>query len=118
MAMFTIGSPVVTNDTVVLIFSGVVVDLCVRNKVADSVPYLLSLATTANVGSALTMTGSPQNILIVSLACDDIGWAEFASNMVLPIIAATVINTAFPGSSGFEYLGIIFTGNCTPKMSA
>jgi len=30
---------------IVLIFSAVVVDLCVRHKVANSMPYMLSLAT-------------------------------------------------------------------------
>jgi len=129
MAMSTIGSAAVMNDSVVLIFSGVVVDLCVRHKVANSLPYLLSLATTANIGSALTMTGNPQNILIVSLAYDDIMWLEFATNMVLPVIAATMINALmmfgyygselFPGSSGFmENLGIMSMGNRTPEMLA
>ena len=129
MAMSTIGSAAVMNDSVVLIFSGVVVDLCVRHKVANSLPYLLSLATTANIGSALTMTGNPQNILIVSLAYDDIGWIEFATNMLLPVIAATAINSImmfvyygselFPGSSGIgENFGIMFFGNRTPEMLA
>mmetsp|Transcript_21639 Transcript_21639/g.45446 ORF Transcript_21639/g.45446 Transcript_21639/m.45446 type:complete len:647 (-) Transcript_21639:166-2106(-) len=129
MAMSTIGSAAVMNDSVVLIFSGVVVDLCVRHKVANSLPYLLSLATTANTGSALTMTGNPQNILIVSLAYDDISWTEFLSNMVLPVIAASIINAVllfvyysgelFPGSSGlFECFGIVFSGNRTPEMLA
>jgi Na+/H+ antiporter NhaD/arsenite permease-like protein len=129
MAMSTIGSAAVMNDSVVLIFSGVVVDLCVRHKVANSLPYLLSLATTANIGSALTMTGNPQNILIVSLAYDDIGWIEFATNMFLPVVAATIINAAmmfvyygaelFPGSSGTgENFGIMFMGNRTPEMLA
>jgi Na+/H+ antiporter NhaD/arsenite permease-like protein len=129
MAMSTIGSAAVMNDSVVLIFSGVVVDLCVRHKVANSLPYLLSLATTANIGSALTLTGNPQNILIVSLAYDDIGWIEFVSNMIIPVFAATVINSTmmfiyyapelFPGSSGFaENMGILFGGNRTPEMLA
>lgn len=129
MAMSTIGSAAVMNDSVVLIFSGVVVDLCVRHKVANSLPYLLSLATTANTGSALTMTGNPQNILIVSLAYDDISWTEFLSNMVLPVTAASIINAVllfvyysgelFPGSSGlFECFGIVFSGNRTPEMLA
>jgi len=129
MTMSTIGSAAVMNDSIVLIFSGVVVDLCVRHKVANSIPYLLSLATTANIGSALTMTGNPQNILIVSLAYDDIGWLEFASNMVLPVLAGTIINTTmvftyyaselFPGSSGFgENIGIMMGGNRTPEMLA
>jgi len=129
MAMSTIGSAAVMNDSVVLIFSGVVVDLCVRHKVANSLPYLLSLATTANTGSALTMTGNPQNILIVSLAYDDISWTEFLSNMVLPVTAASIINAVmlfcyysgelFPGSSGLlECFGIVFSGNRTPEMLA
>merc|ERR1712151_1151773 len=129
MAMSYIGSAAVMNDSVVLIFSGVVVDLCVRNKTTNSLPYLLSLATTANIGSALTMTGNPQNILIVTLAYDDISWMEFASNMVLPVLAAIIINTSmvfiyyatelFPGSSGFlQNFGIIFTGSRTPEMLA
>eukprot|EP00934_Nitzschia_sp_Nitz4_P001912 Nitzschia sp. Nitz4//scaffold22_size323478//127831//130114//NITZ4_000526-RA/size323478-snap-gene-0.502-mRNA-1//1//CDS//3329542992//1912//frame0 len=129
MVMSTIGSAAVMNDSVVLIFSGVVVDLCVRHKVSNSLPYLLSLATTANIGSALTITGNPQNILIVSLAYDDIGWFEFAYNQALPVLAATLLNMGmmflyygselFPGSSGvMENFGIIFTGNRTPEMLA
>jgi Na+/H+ antiporter NhaD/arsenite permease-like protein len=129
MAMSTIGSAAVMNDSIVLIFSGVVVDLCVRHKVANSLPYLLSLATTANIGSALTMTGNPQNILIVSLAYDEIRWLEFATNMFLPVLAASLINALmmftyygselFPGSSGFmEYFGIMCMGNRTPEMLA
>ena len=128
MTMSTIGSAAVMNDSIVLIFSGVVVDLCVRHKVANSTPYLLSLATTANIGSALTMTGNPQNILIVSLAYDDIGWIEFASNMVLPVIAGTIINSTmmfvyyarelFPGSNSICNFGYLFGGQKTPEMIA
>ncbi|KAL3770320.1 hypothetical protein ACHAW5_003448 [Stephanodiscus triporus] len=129
MVMSTIGSAAVMNDSIVLIFSGVVVDLCVRHKVNNSLPYLLSLATTANTGSALTMTGNPQNILIVSLAYDDISWTEFFSNMVLPVTVASIINATmlfmyysgelFPGSSGIlECCGIVFTGTRTPEMLA
>merc|ERR1712072_171271 len=92
MMMSTIGSAAVMNDSIVLIFSGVVVDLCVRHKVDNSLPYLLSLATTANIGSALTMTGNPQNILIAALAYDDIAWLAFAANMALPVLAGTLIN--------------------------
>ena len=129
MVMSTIGSAAVMNDSVVLIFSGVVVDLCVRHKVANSLPYLLSLATTANIGSALTITGNPQNILIVALAYDDIKWLDFAATMFLPVTAATIINICmmfvyygselFPGSSGIvENFGILFFGNRTPEMLA
>jgi len=129
MTMSTVGSAAVMNDSIVLIFSGVVVDLCVRHKVSNSMPYLLSLATTANIGSALTMTGNPQNILIVTLAYDDIGWLEFAGNMILPVIAATALNSLmmftyyskelFPGSSGLaENFSIMWFGRKTPEIIA
>jgi len=129
MTMSTIGSAAVMNDSIVLIFSGVVVDLCVRHKVSNSMPYLLSLATTANIGSALTMTGNPQNILIVTLAYDDIGWLEFAGNMIFPVIAATALNSLmmftyyskelFPGSSGLaENFSIMWFGRKTPEIIA
>jgi len=129
MTMSTIGSAAVMNDSVVLIFSGVVVDMCVRHKVANSMPYLVSLSSTSNIGSALTMTGNPQNILIASLMYDDISWANFASNMVLPVIAATFVNSTmmfiyygdelFPGSSGvLQNLGIMLGGSKTPEIIA
>jgi len=129
MTMSTLGSAAVMNDSVVLIFAGVVVDLCVQHKVSNSMPYLVSLSSTSNIGSALTMTGNPQNILIVSLMYDDISWADFASNMVLPVIAATFVNSMmlflyygeelFPGSSGVgQNLAIIFGGSTTPEIIA
>jgi len=129
MTMSTIGSAAVMNDSVVLIFSGVVVDLCVKHKVANSLPYLVSLSSTSNIGSAFTMTGNPQNILIASLMYDDISWAGFASNMFLPVLAATFVNSGmlflyygtelFPGSSGFvQNLGIMFRGSKTPEIIA
>jgi Na+/H+ antiporter NhaD/arsenite permease-like protein len=127
MLMSTVGSAAVMNDSIVLIFSGVVVDLCVKHKSAVSTPYLLSLATTANIGSALTMTGNPQNILIVSLMYDDIAWMAFASNMVLPVLAGSFINATmvlvyyrtelFPGTSGIgQAFGLMASGNKTPEM--
>ena len=68
------------NNSVVLIFSGVVVDLYGRHTVANSFPYLLSFATKANTGSVLTMTGNPQTILIVALPNIDVARpAEFNS---------------------------------------
>jgi len=75
------------------------------------------------------MTGNPQNILIASLMYDDISWAEFAGNMILPVLAATLVNSTmmfmyygrelFPGSSGcVQNLGIMFAGSKTPEIIA
>ncbi|MGD0576044.1 MAG: anion transporter [Anaerolineales bacterium] len=53
------------NDTVVLVFTPLVVDLAHTMR-RDPLPYLLGLTTAANIGSAAAMTGNPQNILIGS----------------------------------------------------
>jgi Na+/H+ antiporter NhaD/arsenite permease-like protein len=54
---------VLVNDVVCLAMAPVLVEVCVRRKV-DPVPFLLALACAANVGSAATLIGSPQNMLI------------------------------------------------------
>jgi Na+/H+ antiporter NhaD/arsenite permease-like protein len=51
------------NDTVVLMLTPLVVQLTRRLGVAP-VPYLLALATGANVGSVATVTGNPQNLVV------------------------------------------------------
>lgn len=64
------------NDTVVLMFTPIVLDTT-RALKRDPVPYLLGLATAANVGSAATITGNPQNIVIGSAS--HIAYISFVS---------------------------------------
>ena len=56
-------SAVLANDIVCLAMAPLLVDGCVRRRL-DPVPYLLGLAAGANVGSAATLIGNPQNMLI------------------------------------------------------
>ena len=56
-------SAVLANDIVCLAMAPVLVDVCVRRGL-NPVPYLLALAAAANVGSAATLIGNPQNMLI------------------------------------------------------
>ena len=51
------------NDTVVLVFTPLVLDLT-RALKRRPVPYLIALAVAANIGSTATITGNPQNMLI------------------------------------------------------
>lgn len=51
------------NDPVCIMLTPLVVDLTRRLR-RDPVPYLVGLATAANVGSVMTITGNPQNMLI------------------------------------------------------
>jgi Na+/H+ antiporter NhaD/arsenite permease-like protein len=56
-------SAVFSNDIICLAMAPVLADACLRRGL-DPVPYLLALACAANVGSALTLIGNPQNMLI------------------------------------------------------
>ena len=51
------------NDTICLIFTPVVLTVTRRLKVPP-VPYLMALATSANIGSVMSVTGNPQNALV------------------------------------------------------
>jgi Na+/H+ antiporter NhaD/arsenite permease-like protein len=56
-------SAVFSNDVVCLAMAPVLIDVC-RARRLDPIPFLLALACSANVGSALTLIGNPQNMLI------------------------------------------------------
>jgi Na+/H+ antiporter NhaD/arsenite permease-like protein len=56
-------SAVFSNDIVCLAVAPVLADACLQRRL-DPVPYLLALACAANIGSALTLIGNPQNMLI------------------------------------------------------
>jgi Na+/H+ antiporter NhaD/arsenite permease-like protein len=56
-------SAVFSNDVVCLAIAPVLAHACLRRRL-DPVPFLLALACAANVGSAATLIGNPQNMLI------------------------------------------------------
>jgi Na+/H+ antiporter NhaD/arsenite permease-like protein len=56
-------SAVFSNDVICLAIAPVLIDVCLARRL-DPVPYLLALACSANVGSAATLIGNPQNMLI------------------------------------------------------
>lgn len=56
-------SAVFTNDIVALAMTPVLVQSCLKRRLSP-LPYLLALACAVNVGSAATLVGNPQNILI------------------------------------------------------
>ena len=56
-------SAVFSNDIVCLTVAPVLIGACLRRRL-NPVPYLLALACAANVGSAATLIGNPQNMLI------------------------------------------------------
>jgi Na+/H+ antiporter NhaD/arsenite permease-like protein len=92
-------SAVLTNDIVCLAMAPVLVEGCARRKL-DPLPFLLALACAANVGSAATLIGNPQNILIgQALHLSFAGYLFDAGVPVLLGLAATwaVIARQFRG---------------------
>jgi len=63
IAAVAVLSAVFSNDVVCLAIAPVLADACLRRGL-DPVPFLLALACAANVGSAATLIGNPQNMLI------------------------------------------------------
>lgn len=66
-ALSGVLSAFLVNDTVCLFLTPVVVGVCEREKLPFG-PYLIALATSANIGSAATLVGNPQNMIIGSLS--------------------------------------------------
>jgi len=58
-----ISSAFMVNDAVVLLFTPVIIALCLTYRI-NPIPYLIAEILASNVGSAMTITGNPQNMLI------------------------------------------------------
>ena len=58
-----IASAFLVNDAVVLLFTPVIIHIC-RSAKLNPVPYLIAEIMASNIGSTMTITGNPQNILI------------------------------------------------------
>ncbi len=58
-----IASAFLVNDAVVLLFTPIIIGIC-RSLKLNPVPFLIAEILSANIGSAMTITGNPQNMLI------------------------------------------------------
>lgn len=76
-------SAVFSNDIICLSVAPVLADACARRGL-NPLPYLLALACGANVGSAATLIGNPQNMLIGSAL--DLSFAGYAAEAAVPVL--------------------------------
>jgi len=82
-------SAVFSNDIVCLAVAPVLIHAC-RKVRLDPIPYLLALACAANIGSAWTLIGNPQNMLIGQTL--QLSFAGYFAEVALPValgLAAT-----------------------------
>src|SRR5437870_3298322 len=83
--MLTSGtlSALLVNDTICLMLTPLVIAVIRRGKL-PLLPYLIALATSANIGSVATLVGNPQNMIIGHFS--HISFPEF-SRSLLPAAA-------------------------------
>ena len=81
-------SALLVNDTICLMLTPLVVAIMVRGKLPLP-PYLLALAMSANLGSAATLVGNPQNMIIGHLS--QIPFLRFSLSLLPTVIAGLAI---------------------------
>jgi len=88
-AVAALSSAVLVNDPVCVVMTPLVLEIC-RRKRLKPLPYLIMLATSSNIGSSLTLTGNPQNMIIGNLS--KLGFLRFMLLMAAPFCAAMLVN--------------------------
>jgi len=108
VAVAGVLSAFLVNDTVCLMLTPLVAELA-RTLRRNPVPYLLAVAMSSNIGSAATITGNPQNIMIGSFS--GISYARFAATLtpvaaiglaILLVLIVLLFRREFLGGARFE----------------
>jgi Na+/H+ antiporter NhaD/arsenite permease-like protein len=88
VAMSGLLSAFFVNDTICLVFTPLVLAV-LRPLGLRPLPFLLAIALGSNVGSAMTPTGNPQNMLIG--VASGIHFARFIASLALPALGGLLI---------------------------
>jgi Na+/H+ antiporter NhaD/arsenite permease-like protein len=81
-------SAVFSNDVVCLAMTPVVARICLQRGL-HPVPFLVGLACAANIGSAATLIGNPQNMLIGSVL--QLSFAGYVAAAAWPVLASLAL---------------------------
>ncbi|MDQ3333841.1 MAG: SLC13 family permease [Myxococcota bacterium] len=90
---FVVGglSAFLLNDTVCVLLTPLVVAVVVEARLPP-LPYLLALASAANVGGVVSFSGNPQNMIVGAAAQGTIGFAQYML-LTLPVgVACLALN--------------------------
>ncbi|AWB10872.1 transporter, YbiR family [Thermodesulfobium acidiphilum] len=83
-------SMIIINDIVCLLFTPIIISICIRTKTYP-IPFLLGIALASNIGSACSLIGNPQNIMIANLS--KISFLQyFSKTFLLSIIGLFLIS--------------------------
>lgn len=81
-------SALLVNDTICLMLTPLIIAVIRRGKL-PLLPYLIALATSANIGSVATLVGNPQNMIIGHFS--HIPFAEFSRSLAPVAIVGLAI---------------------------
>ena len=76
-------SAVLINDIVCLALTPLIIKVCFRKKL-NPIPFLIALACSSNIGSALTLVGNPQNLLIGQVL--NISFTQYIKFSLIPCL--------------------------------
>jgi Na+/H+ antiporter NhaD/arsenite permease-like protein len=82
-------SALLVNDTICLMLTPLVIAVIRRGKL-PMLPYLIALATSANIGSVATLVGNPQNMIIGHFS--HIPFSQFSAALAPAAIVGLAIN--------------------------
>jgi Na+/H+ antiporter NhaD/arsenite permease-like protein len=86
-------SALLVNDTVCIVLTPLVVAVVVEARL-PALPYLLALASAANVGGVVSFSGNPQNMIVGAAAHGTIGFGQYLL-LTLPVGAVCLtVNAA------------------------
>ncbi len=77
------------NDVVCIALTPLLIDTCELLGI-DAMPFLIALATASNIGSAATITGNPQNMIVAGFA--HLHYARFALRLAPVAITCLAID--------------------------
>ena len=92
--IFTVAglSAVFSNDIICLAVAPVLIDVCRRRRL-HPLPFLLALACAANIGSAATLIGNPQNMLIGEKL--QLSFSGYLAEAAVPVLLGLLFTWAF-----------------------
>lgn len=85
-------SALLLNDTVCVLLTPLVVAVVVEARLPP-LPYLLALASSANVGGVVSFSGNPQNVIVGAAAHETISYAQYFA-LTLPVGVACLAANA------------------------
>ncbi|MGK2925466.1 MAG: anion transporter [Lysobacterales bacterium] len=84
-------SAFLSNDIICLVMAPVLIAGCLGRQL-NPVPFLLALACAANIGSAATLIGNPQNMLIGQVL--QLDFATYSLQALVPVLAGLAVTWA------------------------